>query len=179
MSRQAVPEGIRITQVGLWYVLFTVVVAVAATNTGNNALYMVLAAMLAILAVSGVVSRQNVRGLAVDLDPPAELYANQPARVGFALRNRGRLLPRWGLLFNLSAAGTPRLVPHLPRGRASRGAIELILPRRGRHPLPAAHVASLFPFGLFRKGVRYRGDAQVLVFPELYPAAAERPVGTG
>ena len=46
-----VPEGIRITKVGLWYVLFTVIVGVAATNTGNNALYLVLAVMLALLVV--------------------------------------------------------------------------------------------------------------------------------
>lgn len=179
MRAQATPEGIRITPVGLWYVLFTVVVAVAASNTGNNALYMVLAAMLAVLAVSGIASRQNVRGLAIDLDPPAELHANQPARFGFAVHNRGRLLPRWALLFNLSAAGRPRLVPHLPRGRASRGSIELILPRRGHHPLPAAHVASLFPFGLFRKGARYRGAGRLLVFPELYSAATAQPDAAG
>jgi hypothetical protein len=41
------PEGIRITKVGLWFVLFTVIVGVAATNTGNNALYLVLSTMLA------------------------------------------------------------------------------------------------------------------------------------
>ena len=67
MKRPArpVPEGIRITKVGLWYVLITLVVAIAATNTGNNALYLVWSVMLAVLVVSGVVSRQNVRGLAV------------------------------------------------------------------------------------------------------------------
>src|SRR5687767_9120055 len=47
--RATVPEGIRITKVGLWYVLLTVLVGAAATNTGNNALYLVLAAMLALL----------------------------------------------------------------------------------------------------------------------------------
>jgi len=174
---RSTPEGIRITKVGLWYVLFSVVVAIGATNTGNNALYMVLAVMLALLVVSGVVSRQNVRRLAVDLEPPDELFANRPAAFRFALHNRGGLLPRWCLLFSLSSAGTPRLVPYLPRGRASRGEIELILPRRGRQPLPAVHVASLFPFGFFRKGVRYRSAGEVLVFPELYAAAAERPDG--
>ena len=177
MARQAVPEGIRITKVGLWYVLFSVVVAIGATNTGNNALYMVLAVMLALLVVSGVVSRQNVRGLTVEIESPNEVFANRPAAFGFALRRRGGLLPRWCLVVNLSASGTPRLVPFLPRGRASRGEIELIFPRRGRQPLPAAHVASLFPFGFFRKGVRYRTAGEVLVFPELYAAAAERADG--
>ncbi len=172
------PEGIRITKVGLWYVLFAVVVAIAASNTGNNALYMVLAVMLALLIVSGVVSRGNVRRLAVELDPPGELYARRPARLGFSLENRGRFLPRWCLLFSVSRSGTPRLVPHLPRRGAATGDLELILPRRGRHALPHAHVASLFPFGLFRKGVRYATGAEVLVYPELFAAAADRAAGT-
>ena len=46
MSVRAVPEEIRITRIGLVYVLFTLVVGIAATNTGNNALYLALAVML-------------------------------------------------------------------------------------------------------------------------------------
>jgi hypothetical protein len=64
LSRRAVPEGIRITTVGLWYVLLSVLVAIAATNTGNNALYMVLALMFSVLILSGLASRENVRGRA-------------------------------------------------------------------------------------------------------------------
>lgn len=173
------PEGIRITKVGLWYVLFTVLVAIAATNTGNNALYMVLASMLALLMFSGLVSRQNVRRLAVEVEPPDEVYARTPARLGFTLTNRGRLLPRWCLLFSLDPGGPPLLVPYLRRGGASRGEIEVILPRRGLRTLAAAHVASLFPFGFFRKGARYKLGIEVLVFPELFPAAARHRQESG
>jgi uncharacterized protein (DUF58 family) len=178
VSRHSSPEGIRITKVGLWYVLFTVVVGIAATNTGNNALYMVLAAMLAALVVSGVVSRHNVRGLGVEIEPPTELYANRPTRARFSLRNRGRLMPRWCLLFSVGRTGGPRLVPYLERGGVAGGEIELLLPRRGRQRVGDAHVASLFPFGFFRKGLRYRTGLEVLVFPELFSAAAERDDGT-
>ena len=75
--RRGIPEGIRITKVGLWYLLLTVIVVVAATNTGNNALYLVLACMLALLLVSGVVSRWNLRHLEVALDPPGDLFAKR------------------------------------------------------------------------------------------------------
>ncbi len=34
--------------------------------------------------------------------------------------------------------------------------------------------SSLFPFGFFRKGVRYRVDLEVLVFPEIFPPPAAR-----
>jgi uncharacterized protein (DUF58 family) len=178
VQRSSVPEGIRITKVGLWYVLFTVVVGIAATNTGNNALYMVLALMLAVLAVSGLASRQNVRRLAVAVEPPAEIFANRPTRVRFTLTNRGRALPRWCLLFSVGRSGTPRLVPYLPHRSTSSGEVELLVAQRGRHRLAHAHVWSLFPFGFFRKGVRYRTEAEVLVFPELFSAASPRDEGT-
>jgi uncharacterized protein (DUF58 family) len=172
--RRATPEGIRITTVGLWYVLLTVMVAIASTNTGNNALYAVLAVMFAVLILSGLLSRQNVRGLAVELTAPAEVFANRPFEVGFNLASRGWLLPRWFLLLRLAREAKPRLIPYLPRRGRSSGRIETMVPRRGPFRLPYAHVSSLFPFGFFRKGVRYRSDLAVLVFPEIFPAAASR-----
>ncbi|HYL06042.1 MAG TPA: DUF58 domain-containing protein [Thermoanaerobaculia bacterium] len=175
MGRASTPEGIRITTVGLWYVLLTVMVAVASTNTGNNALYAVLAVMFAVLILSGLLSRQNVRGLAVELTAPDEVFANRPFEVGFTLASRGLLLPRWYLLLRLTREAKPLLVPTLPRRGRSSGRIEAMVPRRGPYRFPHAHVSSLFPFGFFRKGVRYRSDLAVLVFPEIFPAAGRRP----
>jgi uncharacterized protein (DUF58 family) len=177
--RRGVPEGIRITRVGLWFVLFTVVVGVAATNTGNNALYLVLSAMLALLVVSGVVSRFNLQRLEFEIDPPGDLFARRPTLIGFAVHNRARLFARWLLLVGLSSQGPWRLVGRLAPGRSARGAVEMLFPRRGRHRLEAAHVASLFPLGLFRKGMRYRLELEVLVFPELYAAGEIEVVASG
>ncbi|HEX9942869.1 MAG TPA: DUF58 domain-containing protein [Thermoanaerobaculia bacterium] len=174
-SRRAAPEGVRITTVGLWYVLFTMLVAVAATNTGNNALYMVLALMFSVLILSGVVSRENVRGLDAELAPPGEVFANRPFAVGFILRSRALVFPRWFLLFALSRSAQPLLIPYLPRRGKSAGQLEMMVGTRGFHSFPFVHVSSLFPFGFFRKGVRYRVDFEVLVFPELFPAGGSRP----
>jgi uncharacterized protein (DUF58 family) len=172
--RRAVPEGIRITTVGLWYVLFTVLVAIAATNTGNNALYMVLALMFSVLILSGITSRENVRGLEAKLDSPGEVFANRPFSVGFTLKSRAIVFPRWFLLFSLSRPGPPLLIPYLPRQGKSVGQLEMMVGSRGFHRFPYVHVSSLFPFGFFRKGVRYRVAFEVLVFPELFPAGGSR-----
>lgn len=169
--RRPVPEGIRITTVGLWFVLLSILVAIAATNTGNNALYTVLAAMFAVLIVSGLLSRENVRGLEVELGSPGELFANRPFSLGFTLKSRARLFPRWFLLFTVSRSAQPLLVPYLPRRGRSVGQIEMLIGARGRHRIPFAHVSSLFPFGFFRKGVRYPAELELLVFPEIFPAA--------
>ncbi|MGD2115013.1 MAG: DUF58 domain-containing protein [Acidobacteriota bacterium] len=175
--RHRTPEGIRITKVGLWFVLFAVLVAIAATNTGNNALYLVVSVMLGTLVVSGVVSRHNVDGLQVEILIDDDVYANQPFRLGFRLRNRNRWLSHWLLLVSASrdgaeGTGTPRLIPYLPGRGESRGRLEMLFPRRGHQTIRAVHVSSLFPFGFFRKGIRYHVDEEVLVLPELYPTAS-------
>lgn len=175
LRRRAVPEGIRITTVGLWYVLLSVLVAIAATNTGNNSLYTVLALMFAALILSGLVSRENVRALEIELDGPGEVFANRLFSLGFNLRNRSRLFPRWFLLFTLSRSGQPLLIPYLPRRGRSVGQLDMMVKSRGHHRFPHAHVSSLFPFGFFRKGVRYRVDFELLVFPEIFPAAGTHP----
>jgi uncharacterized protein (DUF58 family) len=172
LARRGSPEGIRITKVGLWFVLFTVIVAVAATNTGNNALYMVLATMLALLVVSGLSSRWNLGKLAVSFEAPVDVYAKRPFSLTFAVRNGSRRLPRWLLLLSIARHGIARLVPYLPARTTARGTLELMLPRRGRHRLEAAHFSSLFPLGLFRKGMRYPVQVEILVYPELFPAGA-------
>lgn len=173
--RRAVPEGIRITTVGLWYVLLSVLVGIAATNTGNNALYMVLSLMFSVLILSGLVSRENVRSLEVEVEPPGEVFANRPFTLAFTLKSRSLLFPRWFLLFTLSRAAQPLLVPYLPRRGRSVGQLEMMVATRGHHHFPHAHVSSLFPFGFFRKGVRYPVELTVLVFPELFAAAAAHP----
>jgi len=172
--RRPAPEGIRITTVGLWFVLLTFLVAIAATNTGNNSLYTVLALMFAVLIHSGILSRENVRKLEVELATPGEVFANRPFSLGFVLRSRSSLLPRWFLLFTVSRSAQPLLIPYLPRRGKSVGQIDMLIGSRGLHQFPWAHVSSLFPFGFFRKGVRYPVDFEVLVFPEVFAAGANR-----
>ena len=173
-AQRAIPEGIRITRVGLWYVLLTVLVAVAATNTGNNALYLVLALMLALLVVSGIVSRQNLRGFDVAVQLPEEIFAGEPVALGFELTNRARFWPRWLVQVSLVQQEVGALVPHLAAGGTSRGSLSTSFSRRGPQTLGFAHLASLFPLGLFRKGMRLALDEEALVYPRLVPAPRPR-----
>jgi uncharacterized protein (DUF58 family) len=168
-SRRYVPEGIRPTKVGVWFVVLTLLIGVAATNTGNNALYMVVALMMAALVVSGVLSRGNVRKIEVEVRPPEELFARSPAAFQVEIRNLSSLLPRWLLLVSFSDHAPTLLCPWLPRAGRRSAVVELEFPRRGVHRVAAAHLATLFPLGLFRKGMRQRLDREVMVFPALAP----------
>ena len=177
--RKTVPEGIRITKVGLWFIILTVLVAVPAANTGNNALYLVEATMLSLLVVSGLISRQNLRRLEIDFAPPREVYANEPFDIGFELRNRGHFWPRWLLVLAGTEQTKSVLVPYLSRRSGFQGSLELTATRRGLLRLENAHLASIFPLGLFRKGMRYRVDLDLLVLPEIRASVEFRQKGLG
>ncbi len=82
-----------VTREGLAYLAVVLVIAVAALNTGNNLLFIVVSAMLAAIIVSGVASAAILRGLELDVGVPEHLFANEPVLVRLSLRNLRRVLP--------------------------------------------------------------------------------------
>jgi uncharacterized protein (DUF58 family) len=83
---------IEVTRAGVAYVVLTLLVAVAALNTGNNLLYIVVATMLASVLASGVVSTVNLRDLEVEASIPQHVFAQQPAVARLRVRNPRRWL---------------------------------------------------------------------------------------
>src|SRR5229473_86398 len=55
---------IKPTRDGWWCLFVAVGLGVAAINTGNNLLYLLVSALLALIVVSGILSEQSMRGLA-------------------------------------------------------------------------------------------------------------------
>jgi uncharacterized protein (DUF58 family) len=161
---------VRVTNLGLGFILLTLVVALAATNTGNNGLYILVSLFLGALVVSGVVSRRNVENVAVELDGPAEIFAGVPVRFTLRLTNHGRL-PRCGLLVKISSAAAPILFGRLEPGCPAERGVDLVFPKRGRRSIESLLVYSGYPIGLFRKGrVHPLGDERLV-----YPAPAAVP----
>ncbi len=165
---------VRVTNLGLGFILMTLVVAIGATNTGNNGLYLLVSVFLGVLVVSGVVSRRNVEGLDVWLDGPAEVFAGEPSRFALRLRNSGRL-PRRAVLVKIGGAAAPILFPLVAAGAEETRGVDLVFPRRGRRRAESLLVYSGFPIGLFRKGrVREVADERV-VYPALRLGSPPRP----
>ncbi len=194
--RRSKSDGLHITKVGLWFLIFLLVVAVGATNTGNNGLFLVLAVMGGTVAAADVAGRLNVRGLRLAISAPSEIFANSPSHLNVEIANRSRWLPRWmlvlavepGDVIPLSTApktvaphrkAQPFLIAYLPRSTESRGPIEVMMRRRGRWRIRYAHATSLFPLGFFRRGRRYLADTEILVYPEIYAPSGSRPARLG
>jgi uncharacterized protein (DUF58 family) len=86
-----------VTGVGIAYVMTVLLIGIAALNTGNNLLYVIVAAMLAAILVSGVASAVVLRGLELDVLLPEQVFAGRPAQAKILVRNRRRWLPSFSI----------------------------------------------------------------------------------
>lgn len=80
-----------LTREGGVYILFVLVVGIAALNTGNNLLFIIVAAMLAAVLVSGIASTVVLFGLSLNVTLPEHVFAGKPCIGSITIRNTGRL----------------------------------------------------------------------------------------
>src|SRR5215831_1483398 len=99
LARRVAVERLResfdydVTRAGIVYVVVTLVIGIAALNTGNNLLYIVVAAMLAAILVSGVVSAWVLRYLELDVRLPEHIFAGRPVLGRIVVHNPRRFFP--------------------------------------------------------------------------------------
>jgi len=165
MTRLIPDWGIRVTNFGLGYILMCLVVAIAATNTGNNGLYLVLAALLAGMAVSGMLSRRNVRGVRCEIEAMSEVVATRPALLKVRLANELRRGTAQALFFLHESLPGPLWIDPLKPGESRDVIVEAVFPRRGVFREADAGLLSRFPIGLFRKYRRAAVAGEIIVFP--------------
>ena len=138
-------ERIRITKAGIWFVLITLVVSAAAGNTGNNALYLVASMLLALLGLSGIISRRNLRKLSIDFGAPPEVYAGQKFSIPLTVTNDDRVFPKRFVLVSGVEAAEPLLVHSLGRREVLEDRAFFQFERRGLHQVPYVRISSVFP----------------------------------
>ena len=103
-----------ITREGMGYLAVILVIGVAALNTGNNLLFIVVAAMLAAILVSGMTSAAILRSLELEVGLPEHVFAGASVLGRLTVRNARRLLPS----FSVS------VVPPKPKGARHRFRVE-------------------------------------------------------
>ena len=103
LARRVAGAGLRdafdydVTRVGIVYVAIVLVIGIAALNTGNNLLYIIVAAMLAAILVSGFASAIVLRDLELDVRLPEHVFAGRPMLGRIVLRNPRRWLPSFSV----------------------------------------------------------------------------------
>jgi uncharacterized protein (DUF58 family) len=157
------PGVIRITKAGWFYIFLTIFLGVSGINTGNNLIYLIVAAFLSFMAVSGIFGKRNLSKIDVRLEFPEEIYAKTSVPVKVIMRNNRRFLPVF--LMRVHMAGADVLFPFVDV--KSEGVKYLSLPfrERGRSTVRNMYLSSVFPFHFF---IRFRpipGVFDAIVFP--------------
>jgi uncharacterized protein (DUF58 family) len=86
-----------VTREGLAYMGLAFVVGIAALNTGNNLLFIILSAMLAAIVVSGFVSATMVRRIEMEVILPEHVFANSAVLGRVSIRNESSWWPAFSV----------------------------------------------------------------------------------
>ncbi|GAB5558895.1 MAG: hypothetical protein SynsKO_05420 [Synoicihabitans sp.] len=143
----------------------------AAYNTSNNILFITLSLLLACLILSGVLSSLNFAKVAWRIVPTPPFRVGQTGTIGLELRNKKKILPTYGLWFDVHTRHEPKpqrfvLRERLdPQGGTARLDWTWQPTQRGLEVVELGAVGSLFPFGFLRKVLACEVRAEILVWP--------------
>jgi uncharacterized protein (DUF58 family) len=167
----------RITRGGFLFVLAVLLTGAGAFLSGNNLLFLVFSAMLALLLVSGFISRLMLAGLELELLLPEHVSARMPTSARIRMRNLKRRTPSFSI--ELAGRGDADSVPSILRdpvyfplvpGRAViEAAVQVVFPHRGRHRENLFVISTKFPFGFLRKSTTVALRRETIVYPALEP----------
>ncbi len=86
-----------VTRAGMIYILFAVVLGIAALQSGNNLLYVVVAALLSAILISGIASAVVLRRLELNIHVPEHVFAGRPMLARILLRNASSWMPSFSI----------------------------------------------------------------------------------
>jgi uncharacterized protein (DUF58 family) len=195
------PFTFSFTGLGGIYIVTVFLIALAAINTGNNMLFMVLAALLSAVIISGVSARAALRFLSVSLHMPENVFEGESVGIKVSLENRKRFIPSFSITVEDAALRKPRsfgarirklafwkaspegnsgspvlhhpaYFPVVPPGESRSELVSQSFTRRGYYCLDGFHLSTRYPFGLFRRGERMEARGEVLVYPSVQEISA-------
>lgn len=166
----------KITRQGWVYIGGIILVALAAINTGNNLLFLILASLISTVLISGILSAITLTGLELRLELPENIFARQSVRASVTLENEKLTLPSFSLrVENAAKKGKPTMgilsapvyFPYIPRHESAQQSVPLAFPKRGIYRQEALRISTKFPFGFLQKARRIDLAAEALVYPAI------------
>lgn len=186
-KRWKAPRRLKVTREGRYFLGITFGVGLAAINTGNNLLYLLLGVLLALILVSGIMSELALRALVVRRRLPTRAQVGRPHLVEIEVHNKKKRLPSYAIEVEDIRANQPadkrcfflKVSPLSTQVAAYRRTPQ----RRGRESHVAFRVATRFPFGLFEKSRQIEVPGELVIYPAVHnvglPPPHARSIGAG
>jgi uncharacterized protein (DUF58 family) len=171
------PRRLLFTRAGAVFTAGILAVGLAAVNTGNNLLYLLLGGLLGVVALSGVLSERAVRRVRVVRRLPRGTPAGSPVRIRYEVSNLRRRMPVLTLEIREPSLPGGAFVPYVAPGDSVVVRNDPLFIRRGTVPLETVTLSTGFPFGLFRKERDLVLPGEVVVWPSTNRPAPELRLG--
>lgn len=186
LERWVVKIEYEFTREGAVYLMVIAIIIVAALNTGNNLLFIILASLLAGILVSGILSKIVLSELELEFVLPEHLFAAQPVISRLTLQNLKWFLPSFSVTVaardpeqsrksktigppSRQILDEPVYLPYVPRRSSVTQHVELTFPRRGRYTQEGFRVSTKFPFGFMKKTREISARQEIIVLPGIEP----------
>jgi uncharacterized protein (DUF58 family) len=173
------PRRLRFTREGRYFVAIAIGIGLAAINTGNNLLYLLLGWLLSVIVASGVLSEVTMRGLIVRRRAPTRIFANQPFLMEISVANDKGSLASYSIEIEDLNDGKPLdkkcFFLKVPPGRTQRTSYRHRFSKRGLYTFSGFRIGTKFPFALFRKTRTVDEADDMVVYPTVYPVATPAP----
>ena len=157
------------TKSGWAFVLFILMIQLAAFNTGENLFYLVSSAIIGYLLVSWWATRKGIRQLTLKRTVPDAVHRGEFFASQIRLTNGHRSWPSRGVALSSKGWSDVMWVDSV----AARASLEFrayeTMSRRGRHPLSPVRIETTFPFGLISRSIVVEDRETILVYPRVYP----------
>ncbi len=161
-----------ITREGKGLLLTTVLVSLAALNTGNNLIYLLLALMIALLLIDVVSGFRNLARLDGTAEVDGTVHATQPAGLTFRIRNRRKRRHAFLVATEWKMIDGKAMIPRVEASGQSMAEAVVRFPRRGYYQLKDGQLKSGFPFGFVRFSRPMTTGRKILVYPALLDVRA-------
>lgn len=173
--------NVKITPLGIFYIIIMLLFGFAAINTANNLLYMITSFMMAFMIISGIISYYNIKFLELTFIKAYDFFANEPGKVIISIKNK----KSWpSFLINIFVAKdlnkdvkrffktykTFEIVYEkslfMLKAKEEKQ-IELIITfeKRGNYKELEVYISSDFPFGFAYREIKYTVPADIYVYP--------------
>ncbi|HYQ48720.1 MAG TPA: DUF58 domain-containing protein [Thermodesulfovibrionales bacterium] len=156
----------KLTREGKRFLLATALIAVAAVNTGNNLIYLILSLMLSFTTLSYVILKVNLSSLLLKISISGPVFAGEPVRAELLISNRKRF-PAYSLNIQTDESVEKVYCSHVPPDGMAREELNLVFRKRGLYGYRDFSVLSGFPFILFQKTIAVAVSGDVLVYPRI------------
>ncbi len=153
---------VRVNRAGVIFIGITIFLGVAAVNTANNLLYLVVSYMLSFMLLSGVLSLYNIRGLEVVLIPPEEVYVGSKTGLRTLIKNTKRFP---AFLIYIRIREDSHVFPLILGGKEVEGRVSTTFEKRGHYSTISLEISSSFPVGLFERFYNVDIPINLVVFP--------------